>query len=183
MLKLDVKKIPFGIEPKILESQLNKYLINKAHDRIEFAIEPSQEEENQKQTPILKEMDDPFLIKMKCYFYDNQCRIFQIEKIGNISSIKEYYQNFLKINTIRKENIKKESRKEEVTETRATISETYQLIETQNSIIEVYLTTLKFPEDVKNNPKIPLSDKMNIDVRIYSKNHNHGLSLDYFLKN
>lgn len=174
-----LSKLPAGKKPSELLKENRKYFYEQNEEKIEFRITPAEE---MKDISYLKFMEIPYVFRFLCFHQNDRCSIFLIEKTGSVESIKNYYTSFLKKNKITKQQILKESAKQEKLESGNTIKETYQLIEVYDFFIELYLTTAIFPEDVKKNKKVPLQDSMNIDIRIFSKKYNPGISKEFFLK-
>ncbi len=177
--KLDL--LPWGISPTELKNQYKDFLINETEQYIELGIKA--ELKDQKQIPILKELESPLIFRLICDHFNNQCVIFRIEKLATQQEIEIYYDNFIKNNNIIDTDLKNQQFKEYTTDAGNTIKENYKLFETKNYIIEVYITHMIFPEDIHNSKSYPIEENSDIDIRIYSKKYNPNLNLDFFINN
>ncbi|GIX42116.1 MAG: hypothetical protein KatS3mg129_1849 [Leptospiraceae bacterium] len=177
----NIDSLPWGKSPEELKSLWQEYFINQSSDSIEFSIKA--EIKNQKEIPVLKDLESPYMFRFICYFNNNQCVIFKIERFGTADDINKYYENFINTNSITKIHLKKESTNEHLSEAGNKIKEKYELYETENYIIQLYLSHLEFPDDLNQTTKnFTLEDNSDIDIRIYSKKYNPGINLDFFIK-
>jgi len=178
----DINSLPWGQNPSKLQTDWQEYFIERKQDSIEFAIKA--EVKDQKEIPILKELNSPYIFRFICYFNDNQCIIFKIEKFGSEKTINEYYKNFITTNMLNKNHLKKDSQKNYQSKAGNKIIEKYELYETDSYIIEVYLTNMIYPDDIKSKleENVSLEENSDIDIRIYSKKYNPGINLDFFIK-
>ncbi|MCX7811365.1 MAG: hypothetical protein N2247_10670 [Leptospiraceae bacterium] len=175
--------LPWGKSPQELQNLWNDYFISQNNESIEFAIKA--EVKDQETIPILKEFESPYIFRFICFYNNNQCVIFKIEKFGTEEMINEYYKNILKKNQLIQNNLKKSSNNQHTTEAGNKILEQYELYETDQYIIQAYISRMEFPEDVKKQKTngITIENLSDIDLRIYSKKYNPGLNLDFFIKN
>lgn len=179
---LQIDSLPWGTSPNEIKNQLKDYLIKETDQFIELGIKA--ELKDQKQIPVLKELDSPLIFRLICDYFNNQCVIFRVEKVGTQKEIETYYNNFIKNNNIINTDLKKEKSKEDITEAGNTIKENYKLIETKNYIIEVYITHMIFPDDIHNSKNNSINEEnSDIDIRIYSKKYNPDINLDFFINN
>ncbi len=178
---LIIKDLPWGISPEKLEKKLKNYFINKTNQEIEFVIK--EEIKNQNDFPILKDVDSPYIFRFICYYTDNKCVIYKIEKLGTEKEIEKYWENFIKLNNINNNMLKNQNFNEYYSESGNYIKETYNLYETIEYIIQVYITKIHYPEDIKNQKDFTLTENADIDIRIYAKKYNPGINIDFFLKN
>ncbi len=178
---LNLDLLPWGISPSELKKQYKEYIIKETEQFLELGIKA--EVKDQKQIPVLNELEPPLIFRLICDYNNNQCVIFRIEKIGTEKEIENYYNDFIKNNNIKEIDLKKEKSNEYITDAGNTIKEKYKLFETKDYIIEVYLTNMIFPEDIKDSKEIVLEENSDIDIRIYSKKYNPYINLDFFINN
>lgn len=176
--ELNIKQLPWKISPNFLKEENKQNFVELTNEKIEFWIQPDfKKEEN----TFLKEFLPSYIFKFQCYFKDNRCIIFRIEKIGNPTTIQQYYQKFLENNLINKEkNLIYSNRKEKKTNSNNTIIEKQEIFETEEYIIPVFLTETIFPKEIS---KIPIEDNSDIEIRIYSKSLNPNLESSNLIEN
>lgn len=175
--ELNLNQLPWKISPMILKEANKPHFVELSNEKIEFWIHTNEKEEN----TFFKDYLPTYIFKFQCYFKDDLCIIFRIEKIGNPTIIQQYYQKFIEKNQINKEkNLIYSNIKEKKTPSKNTIIEKQEIFETDEYIIPIYITETYFPKDIS---KIPIEDNSDIEIRIYSKALNPNIESSNFIEN